>query len=191
SSPWGLSSRVEWVDCVDVWKPPEAAITCVDDADAILPAAASPDEHRAPRCPELDPDRLRGRASRNPPFRQPCGRAVDQAMTPRWRSPPSDSEARQDGRVGDDSQIAKQHRPEQVNQLWSCGESSDELPSIIVNGLRLIGRVDKNVGIEGHAHPDVSRIALTASLSSRSTWGRPRSLEIHARRGAGFCSACS
>src|SRR5262249_57774340 len=109
SSPWGLSSRVEWVDCVDVSKPPEAAITCVDDADAILPASASPDEHRAPRCPELDPDRLRGRASRNPPFRQPCGRAVDQAMTPRF-----------------------------------------------VNGLRLIGRVDKNLGIDGHAHPHVS-----------------------------------
>ena len=140
----GSPSRLERIDCIDVGKPPEAAISCVDDADAILPASASPDEHRAPRCPELEPDRLRGRASRNPSFRQPCGRAVDQAMTPRF-----------------------------------------------VNGLRLIGRVDKNVGIEGHAHPDVSRIALTASLSSRSTWGRPRSLEIHARRGAGFCSACS
>jgi len=86
----------------------------------------------------------------------------------------------------DDTQIPKHYRPEQVQQIGSCGQALNELKGLEVNGVALVAGVDKDVRVDGGAHRGPSIAALTASLSSRSTSGRPRSFAIHSNTAGCF-----
>src|ERR1700674_4109042 len=88
---------------------------------------------------------------------------------------------REDRGVRNDAQVTEYHRPEQIQKVGSSRQAHDQLYGLRVDRITLIACVDEDVGVDGCAHPRASSSALTASLSSRSTNGRPRSLAIHAR----------
>ncbi len=99
---------------------------------------------------------------------------------------------REDRRVRNDAQISQYNGPEQIQKVGSSCQARDQLYGLRVCGIALITCVDEDVGVDGGAQWRASNRALTASLSSRSTKGRPKSLAIHARpsgfRGRPACS---
>src|ERR1044072_5777166 len=57
--------------------------------------------------------------------------------------------------------------------------------------IALVGRVDEDVDVDADAHESPSRIARTASLSSKSTIGAPSSSEIRASVGRSVSDSAS
>src|SRR2546426_882029 len=67
------------------------------------------------------------------------------------------------------------------------GQPFHELAGSAVNRLGFVACVDKDVGIDRDAHEELSITALSASLSSRSTRGWPRFLEVQVSPRAAGC----
>src|SRR5215831_17155865 len=111
-APSRVSGRLERIDGVDPGKPPEAAITCIDDADAMLTH-----QRRQMIVGHLvTPSSILTGCTKKLPETLPfpsCAdvRSVEQRFHVGGRLSRI-QRPRQYGRVGDDSQVAKQHRPE-------------------------------------------------------------------------------
>ncbi len=92
--------------------------------------------------------------------------------------------SRQDRRVRDDLQVRHEGWPEEVDKLGAVGQALDERQGRLVVGIGRVRCVDQDVRVDRRAHAS-SSARRTASGSSRSTSGRPRSAADHSNAGAG------